>query len=222
MESSNAVFDSRRRIRVIGIVGGIGSGKSALAEWVATHANAALINADTLGHEALLSEPVKKQLGERFGREIFGADGQIVRAFLAAKVFGDTAIQVAARRELEQIVHPEIGRRIAEGVASAIEEDRYAVILDAAVLLEAGWRELCDVVVFVDSSDAIRLARVRERQGWDAAELRRREASQWSLTDKRRESDIVVTNNASLEAAGQQLLDLLVQQGLIDNRFQKH
>ncbi len=205
----------RRRIPVVGIVGGIGSGKSAVAEWMAAHAKVTVLNADKLGHEALQADSVKQALCEQFGQSILDADGSIDRATIARLVFGEDAVHLAARRQLEQIVHPEIGRRIADGIEAAAAEGLDAVLLDAAILLETGWRTKCDLVVFIDTPDAVRLERVHQRRGWTAEELHRREASQWSLTDKRRESDLVVENDGELEIAGSRLLQSLRQRGVI-------
>lgn len=197
-------------------MGGIGSGKSAIANWIAERARVSLLDADALGHEALQSPEVKAALCERFGDAIFGADGDVVRPALAREVFGSEASHLEARRDLENIVHPEIGRRIVEGVASAKAQNRDAVLLDAAILLEAGWRDKCDLVVFIDTPDKIRLARVREHRGWTESELRRRESSQWSLAEKRREADLIVSNDGNLEHAGKQLLESLQRCGLIN------
>ncbi len=196
-------------IPVIGVVGGIGSGKSAVANWVAAHADVAVIDADKLGHDALKSTAVKDALLHRFGSGVFGADGFIDRSVLAKHVFGNNPEQFASRHDLEQIVHPEIGRRISADVVLATNNCRAAVLLDAAILLEAGWRELCDLVVFVDTPDAIRLSRVQKNRNWTEDELQRRESSQWSLDRKRQEADVVIINDRDLDYAGGQLLEFL-------------
>jgi dephospho-CoA kinase len=212
--NSNPVI--HKRIPVIGVVGGIGSGKSAVANWVAALADISVIDADKLGHDALKSAIVKDALLHRFGPGIFGPDGFINRSALATQVFGDNREQVVARHDLEQIVHPEIGRRISEEVTLATTHGRVAVLLDAAILLEAGWRHLCDLVVFVDTPDAMRLSRVQEKRNWSEDELRRREASQWSLDRKRQSADFVVTNDRDLEYAGRQLLEMLRARNIVD------
>ena len=206
---------AQRRIPVVGIVGGIGSGKSAVANWVAGHSRVLVIDADTLGHEALGAPAVKDALVRRFGQEIVSHEGAIIRSALAKQVFGGNPEQILARGDLERIVHPEIGQRIAESVSHAEAAGFQAVLLDAAVLLEAGWRPLCDLVIFVDTPDATRLARVRENRSWTADELHRRESSQWSLTKKRREADLIVNNDRDLEWAGKQVLESLQQRGWV-------
>lgn len=212
------MLEPQRRIPVIGIVGGIGSGKSAVANWVAERANLTVLNADALGHFSLRVDNVKRALRERFGDSILDNDGEIVRAALAKQVFGDDEVHLKARHDLEQIVHPEIYRQIIVGVNEATTANQPAVLLDAAILLEAGWRSRCDLVAFIDTTDEIRLARVKQNRGWSEDELRRRESSQWSLTDKRRESDLIIENDRDLDYAGQQLLSALKERGIIPHR----
>lgn len=209
-------FASHRRIPIVGIVGGIGSGKSAVANWVAEHARVSVLNADQLGHQALEAADVKKALCARFGDSILGADGKIERSAVAREVFGSDPCHVESRHDLEAIVHPEIDRQVAEGIALAASQGQDAVLLDAAILLESGWRNKCDLVVFIDTSDEVRLCRVRKARGWTENELRRRESSQWSLMEKRREADLIVVNDRDLDEAGKQLLQLLQQRGVIN------
>lgn len=197
------------RIPVVGIVGGIGSGKSAVARWVATQANVHVIDADRLGHDSLMASRVKASLRLAFGDGIFDAQGDVQRGALARRVFGDTEEHRAARHNLEQIVHPEIERRIADEIARAEQSASEAVLLDAAVLLEAGWQRQCDAVVFVEAPDEVRLHRVQQRSGWTAEELHRREASQLSLPEKRKRSDAVVSNVGEVSDGGRQLLNFL-------------
>lgn len=199
----------RAQIPVVGIVGGIGSGKSAVAGWVAAQANVRVIDADSLGHDALTADNVRQSLRQRFGDEIFDSQGNVVRSALARLVFGNTEATLLARRDLEQIVHPEIERRMAEQIECARQSGCESVLLDAAVLLEAGWEKHCDAVVFIDAPDEQRLARVQQRSGWAPSELKRREASQLSLVEKRKRSDALISNDSSVSDAGKELLDFL-------------
>ncbi len=198
-----------RRIPVIGVVGGIGSGKSAVAREVATLANVHVVDADRLGHEALLDSDVKRALRRQFGETIFDATGEVDRRVLARCVFGDGASHRTARHALEQIVHPEIARRIAGEIARAEAAGQEAVLLDAAVLIEAGWRRLCDAVVFIDAPEDLRLKRVQQRSGWTLEELHRREASQLSLPEKRGQCDAVIANATDVAESGRQFVNFL-------------
>ncbi len=200
---------------MIGIVGGIGSGKSAVAQWVARHARVEVLDADKLGHEALDVPSVQESLVQRFGSAIRNPQGGIIRSELARLVFGIEPSHLSARRDLEQIIHPEISQKITDGITQAAARGQEAVLLDAAILLEAGWRNKCDFVVFIDTPDAVRLERVQTYRGWSPEELKRRESSQWSLIEKRRESDLIVPNDGDLEQAGRRLLESLQQRGLV-------
>ena len=117
--------ESRPRIPVIGIIGGIGSGKSSVAKWVAAKAGLSVIDADALGHAALRESHVIQALCDQFGLDIRGDDGQIVRSLLAKKVFGSDETHLSARHELERIVHPEIKKKIVEEIAKALLRDAF-------------------------------------------------------------------------------------------------
>jgi dephospho-CoA kinase len=198
-------------IPVIGIVGGIGSGKSALARWVAARHDVLLLGGDEIGHEVLSFPDVQEALRRRFGTAIFGPDGQVDRKALGRAVFGPTAAQQAALKDLESVVHPRIRERIQQRIAEAEAAGKSGVLLDAAVLFEAGWNEMCHAVVFVDVPRDQRLRRLQLSRGWDEAELARREASQSSLETKRQRSDVVIENDLSLEAAGRRLEQVLAE-----------
>jgi dephospho-CoA kinase len=200
---------SQRRIPVIGVVGGIGSGKSAVTRWVAERCNVLVVDADQLGHQALRFDDVKSALRQRFGDGIFDESGEVRRGALARCVFGDSDQQRAARHDLERIVHPVIERQAVELIDQAAREGREAVLLDAAVLFEAGWQNRCDAVVFVEAPDDVRQRRVAARNGWSPAELRRRESSQLGLKEKRERSDRIISNATDDSLGGQELLDFL-------------
>lgn len=87
--------------------------------------------------------------------------------------------------------------------------DTEVVMLDAAVMLEAGWNDLCQAIVFIDVPFADRLARVQQQRGWTEDELRRRESSQLSLEEKRHRATVVIDNSQSLDAAVNQLRDFI-------------
>lgn len=198
-----------RRLPVIGIVGGIGSGKSTVTRWAADHSNAVMIDADQLGHTALYLEAVKKALAQRFGRSIFNEKGEVERKVLARLVFGDGDAHRDARRDLERIVHPAIEQQIGMLIDQAEREHRDGILLDAAVLFEAGWQTQCDAVVFVDAPVEVRQRRVAARSGWSPEELQRREASQLPNAEKKLRSDLVISNATDDTHAADELLHFL-------------
>ena len=196
---------SDRQADVIGFVGGIGSGKSAVAKWVGDRLGGVVIDADAAGHRALDRPEVQERIREEFGPDVFDEGGHVIRSRLAARVFGGGEPERAARRRLEQIVHPVIGRDLEQRIAEA-GRTTGLILLDAAVMLEADWRSVCDAVVYVDVPLETRQQRVQATRGWSVNELKQREASQWPLDAKRRAADVMIDNSESLESAGQQFL----------------
>jgi len=199
---------------ILGLVGGIGSGKSAVASELAKHGGA-VINADQFGHEALGQAEIRQQVVAHFGQNILDAKGAIDRKKLGAKVFAD----VKELRALATIVFPLIGRRIREEIdrSRRCAEVRF-VVLDAAVMLEAGWNDACDKLIFVDAPRSLRLERVRQQRGWSEADLQAREALQLPLEEKRRRADAVIRNDGAAAELATQVKSLLRQWGLLSAR----
>lgn len=140
-------------------------------------------------------------------------DGEDVsRPALARRIFGADHVQQQAREALHAIVHPEIGDLISERIRQVAGNQEAGgldlVVLDAAVLLEAGWREQCDLLVFVDVPLEIRQDRACSR-GWADDELQRREACQWPLDRKRSLADFVVDNAAAADVAVDQVVEFV-------------
>lgn len=181
---------------VIGLVGGVGSGKSTVARMFA-EMGAAVIDSDRLGHEQLQRPEVLSQLRSWWGPQVATSAGVADRSAISRIVFHDAA----ELSRLEALLHPLIDQRRKELVAD-LERDPAirAIVLDAPKLLEAGLRGLCDRVVFVDSPRDERLRRVAETRGWSEDELNRRENLQFSLDKKRSMSDDVIVNHSDIEA----------------------
>lgn len=194
-------------IPTIGIVGGIGSGKSVVAEAMRA-LGGHLISADRLGHEALLEPDVKANLIGRWGERVLDAHGEIDRKKVAAIVFADQA----ELRALEAQVFPHIEKRIIQEIADARKQPNAKfIILDAAILLETGWRNHCDKILFVDAPRPLRIARLKEKRGWDEAEVARREGMQMPLEEKMNRADAVLVNDGDYEKVHQQVKDTLVR-----------
>ena len=184
---------------VIGLVGGVGSGKSSLARSLETRDDIVVINGDKVGHQVLTVPSVIHDIRHKFGESVLTSQGEIDRTALGRLVFGADSDKQKARESLEAIVHPKIRDRFRELINSARESTATrVVILDAAVLLESGWRPLCDLVVFVDVPVDERLSRIKAR-GWDTRVFEFREASQWSIEKKRDAADYIIDNSADLE-----------------------
>lgn len=182
------------RFLAIGLIGGVGSGKSTVASMLARK-GLVVIDSDAQAKACLEEPEVKRELARWWGAGVIGPDGTVDRRAVADIVFADPA----QRSRLEKLVHPLVARRRAEARERARASGAAGIVIDAPLLLEAGADRECDAVIFVDAPLEHRLARVG-RRGWDGAELARREAAQLPLEEKRRRADAVVVNDAGLEA----------------------
>jgi len=186
---------------VIGLLGGIAAGKTAVAGMFA-QLGARVVSADAIAHAVLHEPAIRDRIVARWGDAVLGAAGQIDPKALARRVFGH-AEELAA---LEAITHPAILARMREQAAAAqASAHMVAVVLDAPLLLEAELDPLCDLLVFVDCPREVRAARVAAERGWDAEELDRREAHQQPLDAKRQRAHCVVSGDRSLETTFQQV-----------------
>jgi dephospho-CoA kinase len=199
-------------IPVIGLIGGIGSGKSQVASLLAAR-GAAVIDADALGHELLEDPRVRSRIVERFGAGILARPGRegapvppVDRRALGAIVFADAT----ARRALEAILHPPMRTGIRTRIDRETERGSAPlVVLDAAVLLEAGWDDLCDRIVFVEAPRSERLRRVAQARGWSEATVTARERAQRPCGEKQRHAHWIVRNDAGIDRL-QEEVDRLV------------
>ena len=189
---------------VIGLTGGIASGKSTAARYLAS-LGAHVIDADALGHRAYEPDTDAYQaVLAAFGNDVRGADGQLDRRALGSKVFGDPA----AMKRLTDIVWPEI-RRLAEVEIGAVQEtDASAVVvLEAAVLFEAGWQDAVDETWVVTVEPDIAVQRAMARDGLDHSAVQARMEAQLSNAERTALADVVVDNSGSEAAMRERLND---------------
>ncbi len=184
-------------MKTIGLIGGVASGKSRVAQMLA-ELGAGILDADRAGHAVLVEDAeVQAALRRRWGDSVFSADGSVNRAAIGKRVFATGSQGEEDRFFLEELLHPRIRRRLEEERDQFAAQGRVAVVLDAPLLLEAGWgKSLCDTVIFVEAPPEVRLARARTR-GWSDAEFTRREAAQWPVEEKRRYADTIIQNAGS-------------------------
>lgn len=187
---------------VIGLTGGIASGKSTASRYLAGK-GAHLIDADKLGHQAYEpGMPANAAIVAAFGEEVRGEGGLIDRRALGGKVFG----KPDELKRLTDIVWPEI-RRMAEAEIKTIGDSdaRAVIILEAAVLLEAGWESAVDEIWVVVVESAVAIERATSRDGVDAEAIQKRIDAQLSNDERRARSHVAIDNSQDEAALRTQL-----------------
>lgn len=182
---------------IIGLTGGIASGKSTVARRLES-LGACVIDADKLGHRAYEPDTdAFRAVVETFGGDVVDADGRIDRKALGAKVFGSPD----RLKQLTDIVWPEIGRLAAADIAAARARDPSAiVVLEAAVLFEAGWERTVDEVWAIVVDPEVAVARACARDGLAPEDVRRRIDAQIGNDERRARADVVIDNSGDLDA----------------------
>jgi dephospho-CoA kinase len=179
---------------LVGLTGGIGSGKSTVARMLEQR-GAVVFDADVLARRAIdIGTPGFHKVVEHFGQSVLTPAGEIDRQALADMVFRDPQ----ARLALESIVHPEVFRLLAEGAAPYRGTDR-VVVFDAPLIVETGFEKACDVLVVVTASEEAQVARVMADRGMTSEEARARIGAQAATAEKERSADFVIRNDGTVE-----------------------
>lgn len=200
-------------VPVIGLVGGVGAGKSTVARMLAEE-GCRVVDADRIAHDVLREDDVKNAVRETFGDSVFDSGGEVDRDRLGREVFGDSG----RREALERIVHPPILARMRDEVEAAGAEGPPAVVIDAPLILEKGLAKWCDGMVYIQVPVEVRHRRLREARGWSPSEIQRREASQIPLKKKRRRADTIIDNSASPEHTREHVRRVLARLGAQQHR----
>ena len=180
---------------IIGLVGGIGSGKSYVAQMFADE-GCMVIDSDAAVTLAYTRPEVREKLRQWWGASVLLPNGQVNRKEIARLVFNDEQ----QRRRLEALIHPIVAElRDDQMRQGATDASVKAYVWDTPLLLEAGLGDQCDAIVFVEASEPERLERVRRTRGWDEAELRRREKLQMPLDKKLNMANDMVRNTAGAD-----------------------
>ena len=178
---------------LVGLTGGIGSGKSTVARMLEER-GAVVFDADLLAREAVEpGTPGHAAVIERFGADVLAPGGELDREALASIVFADPS----ARRDLEQIVHPEVRRLFAEGSEAYHDTDRI-VVFSAPLLVESGMHTAFEILVVVSATVATQIERLMRQRGMSEPAIRARIDAQAPLEDKAAVADFLVDNEGTL------------------------
>ena len=186
---------------VVGLTGGIATGKSTVAALFAAR-GAAVVNADRIAH-ALQEpdQPCYHRIVEAFGTAVLDAQGRIDRRRLGARVFAD----LDARKRLEAILHPAIREACQQEIRAAEASGHRVCVVNAALILETGQQGRYDALVVVTASEEVQVARLVRLRGLTEAEVRQRLTSQWPTANKAALADFVIDNGGELAATEAQV-----------------
>ena len=189
---------------LVGLTGGIGSGKSTVARRLALR-GARVIDADQLAREIVEpGKPALLEIAATFGDEILNPSGELDRNKLGALVFSDPK----ARARLNAIVHPEVANLSALRIEQAMREGAPVVVYDVPLLYENGLESRFPIVVVVSAPESVQEARIRARDGLSSEDARARMAAQMPLSQKTEKADFVVDNAGRLEDTERQVDEL--------------
>jgi len=187
-------------VLLVGLTGGIGSGKSTVARLLGER-GAVVFDADALARRAVEpGSPGHRAVVERFGANVLAPGGELDREALASIVFADPA----ARRDLEQIVHPEVRRMFAEGADEYLRTDR-VVVFSAPLLVETGMHTAFEVLVVVSTTVETQVERLLRERGMSEEAVRARIAAQAPLEDKAAVADVLIDNEGTLDELERQV-----------------
>ena len=188
---------------LVGLTGGIGSGKSTVARLLEKR-GAVVFDADLLAREAVEpGTPGHAAVIERFGADVLAPGGELDREALASIVFADPS----ARRDLEEIVHPEVRRLFAEG-SEAYRDTDSVVVFSAPLLVETGMHTAFEILVVVSATVATQIERLMRQRGMSDSSIRARIEAQAPLEDKAAVADFLVDNEGSLDELESQVEQL--------------
>lgn len=211
------MLNGNRKLVILGLTGGIASGKSLVASMLA-ELGAAVVDADGIGHEII--EPggaAYDAVVETFGNAALREDGTVDRTALAQIVFADAD----RRRLLEEITHPHIIDVMGQRIQEAINSGSKLIVVEAALIIEKGLDSLFTGVVVVYADETAQFERLMARNKLDAQEARRRVASQFPVLDKVAKADYCIDNSGTIENTRAQVIRMYFDIISPDTRLEK-
>ncbi len=192
-------MENKNRALVIGITGGIGSGKTSVAKIIAEMGYKVLIADDQAKKIMSENEAVKAKIIDTFGNETYLSDGSLNRTFLAGLVFGDDPEKKSNLDKLNKIVHPAVIDDMIEMVEKYENEGEKIIFKESALIYEAGLADGFDYIISVYADEENCIKRVADRNGSSSDEVKKRMESQLSPQFKRDHADFVIDNNGNPE-----------------------
>ena len=190
-------------MRLIGITGGVGAGKTEVLKYIRTHYSCEIYLADQVAHEVQApGQSCYKAMVELLGQEILDADGKIDRSKMAARIFGDPALL----EQVNALVHPAVWDYLTGKIEEARNRgDVELFFIEAALLIEAGYKAIVDELWYVYADEATRQERLRQNRGYSQERIQGIMSKQLTEEAFRASCDFVIDNSGSLEESGAQI-----------------
>lgn len=194
-------------MKIIGITGGVGAGKSKILRFIQEHYNCRVIRADEAAH--LLEEPGQQcydRLVELLGSQILNEDGTINKGKMASAIFADDTI----RKRVNEIIHPEVKKYMIEQIALEKELGKVDFFfMEAALLIEDHYDKIVDELWYIHSDVEVRRQRLAENRQYSAEKTAEIMRGQLSEAQFRKHCSVVITNNGTLEDTYQQIINIM-------------
>ena len=185
----------QKKILIIGVTGGIGSGKTAVCD-IFARLGVPVLHSDEIAKELSHSnQGIRKKLMSLLGAEAYLSDGTLNRQFVASKIFSHKELQ----RKVEAVIHPQVEKEREHRIKELIQQGHRFLIIEAALIYEAGLDKKLDGVVVVDAEETMRVARVRKRDAEPEENVYARINAQGDVKKKIEKADYVIQNNGTLE-----------------------
>jgi len=191
-------------MKVIGLTGGIGSGKSTVSQFL-KELGAVIIDADKAGHETFKpNTEAWREVVAAFGREVLLPNNEVDRSKLGEIVFNDAE----AMTRLNRIMHPRIYQTVQSRLEKLRQQGVAVVVLEAAILIEADWTPLVDEVWVTVTPESMVLERLEKQRGLEKEQTLSRIRSQMSAEERTKHADVVINNDGNLEAVKAKVREL--------------
>lgn len=189
-------------MKVIGVTGGVGCGKSTVLAYIEAHYDAKIIKADEVGHELMKGDQeCRQKILDFFGEDVLGPEGEPDRKALAAVVFADPQ----RLEKLNSIMHPAIKKKILKLIEQERACGRTYCVVEAALLLEDHYEAFCDELWYIYADEAVRMKRLGESRGYTEEKTRSVMANQLSEEEFTRRCDVRIDNSGDMERTQEQI-----------------
>ncbi len=194
-------------MKLIGITGGVGAGKSEILRYIGEHYPCEIYLADQVAHEVQRpGQPCYQRLMELLGEGVLGPDGAIDRKAMASRIFADSGLL----ERVNQIVHPAVRDYLLERVERARRNGGTAYFfIEAALLIEAGYKDVVDELWYIHADEEVRRKRLEQTRGYTPEKIAQIMGSQLTDAMFRAQCDFVLENNGSLEECYRQIRERL-------------